>query len=64
MMALCCATFFRLPRRQVYTRLDTARHGLLVLILVIGGTDTGGCAGSLSKLEPLDGWIREVETNA
>ena len=36
-------------------RLDTARHGLLVLIPVIGGTDTGECAGSLSKLEPLDG---------
>ena len=36
-------------------RLDTAHHGLLVLIPVIGGTDTGECAGSLSKLKTLDG---------
>ena len=51
----CCVTFFRLPRHQVYMRLDTAHHGLPILILVIGGTDTGECAGLLSKLKPLDG---------
>ena len=36
-------------------KLDTTRHGLLIIKPVIGGTDTGECAGLLLKLKPLDG---------